>query len=119
MKIRTFTVIVIALMLLAQTLPAASVDGKWHFVFETPLGNRESDIEIATQGERALAKTAKQEYNGTFKDDVLDVAGETHSQEGDVTAELRIKGKLDGDKITGEATFAGYTMAFNASRVKQ
>ena len=97
-------------------LLAAGIDGKWRFKFDTPLGERQGVWEIATNGEEVTAKAANKTYRGSFRDGNLQMSATVYSPEGNVTDELKINGKLQGEQISGTAEFGGYTMKFVAGR---
>jgi len=106
------------LLLSGQAAPATDIQGKWKFVFETPLGPRESLMELSRDGEKVTVKGPKTEFKGTFKDGKLELAGQVHSVEGGYAAELTISGRLEGDQIKGDATWSRWTMPFMAEREK-
>lgn len=110
---------------IGRTAEPASVSGKWHFVFDTPGGDRASDSIFEQSAEKVTGKwaiDAKQEgaaVAGTFIDKDLALEFPYDSPEGGAGT-MTIKGHLGDDgALTGEWGFTGYSGAFKATRVKE
>jgi hypothetical protein len=97
---------------------AADISGAWTFTWTTDGGVRESTIEFVQKEETLTATTDKQTLEGSIKDDVFEVKGDFYSAEGGGAAPLTIKGKVDGDRLVGSATWSEYGMTFTAVRAK-
>lgn len=103
----------------ALALPAAeSIAGKWNFVYETPVGKRESPTDISVEGDKVTAVSAGRKFTGTCKDGKFKIAGEVGSAEHNRTGELTLEGTVSGDKISGQASFAGVGFPFSATKAK-
>ena len=96
----------------------ADISGAWNFTWTTDGGVRESTIEFVQKEDRLKATTDKQVLEGSIKDDVFEVKGDFYSAEGGGSAPLTIKGKVDGDRLVGSASWAEYGMTFTAVRAK-
>jgi len=111
-----------------QDAPAKAdkrINGKWHFVFETPGGDRDFDAELTVDADGKVTGTwqGKPEVAGTCKDGHLVLAFDTYSPEAGETAQLQIDGKLDGQSddsaaITGGWAFSSYEGPFKATHPK-
>ena len=96
-----------------------TVNGKWHFVFNTPGGDREFDADFTVDAEGKVSGTfGKSAAAGTFKDGHLQMAFDTTTEEGE-TGQLQMDGKLDETAtLTGTWTFSEYEGTFKAARPK-
>ncbi len=100
----------------AAPAPASGIAGKWHFVFETGGGDRDIDADFKLQGEQVSGKFGADDAKGTFKAGTLDLAFPHNSEEAGMTATLKVKGTLKGDKLTGTWEFSNYDGDFTATR---
>jgi hypothetical protein len=104
--------------------PAATAStgiiGKWHFVLETPGGDRESDADLAVdQDGKVTGKFGNSDVAGTYKEGKLDLDFPFTSDELGETAELKFSGKLDDtNALTGTWEFVSYNGTFKATRLK-
>lgn len=96
-----------------------SVNGKWHFVFNTPGGDREFDANFTVDAEGKVSGTfGKSNAAGTYKDGHLQLAFDTTTEEGE-TGQLQIDGKLDETvTLTGSWSFSSYDGSFKATHPK-
>ncbi len=60
---------------------APDVTGKWHFVLDTPGGDRESDAEFLVDSGKVTGKYGKADVAGTFKDGKMDLAFTIETEE--------------------------------------
>ena len=107
----------------AQEPAAATITGiagKWHFVMETPGGDREADADLAVDPDgNVTGKFGVSEVTGTYKDGKLDLDFAFTSDEIGETAELKFRGKLDETSaLTGTWEFISYNGTFKATRLK-
>jgi hypothetical protein len=123
--VKRFLLIAMAMMCLTlcrQTAIAqdAGLNGKWHFVMDTPGGDREMDAEFAVGADgKVTGKYGKTDVAGTFKDGKMDLDFEMTSEESGETAHLKLIGKFD-DKMAliGTWEFSSYSGTFKATRPK-
>jgi hypothetical protein len=94
---------------------APDVTGKWHFVLDTPGGDRESDADFQVDGDKVTGKYGKADVAGTFKDGKMDLAFTIETEEAG-TGTLKLAGTVDGDAITGNWEFTEYNGTFKATR---
>jgi hypothetical protein len=98
---------------------AASVAGKWHFVFNTDGGDRIFEPEFKLDGEKVTGKWATDgDVKGTFTDGKLDLEFPMTSEEAG-PGTLKIKGTLADDALTGDWAFNDYAGQFKATRIKE
>jgi hypothetical protein len=123
--VKKFLVVAIAMVCLImgrQTVNAqdSGINGKWHFVMETPGGDRESDAQFTVAPDGKVTGTwGKTEVAGTYKDGNLDLSFTMTSDESGQTAELKIIGKLDDTgALIGTWEFTSYGGQFKATRPK-
>ena len=103
-----------------QSTPAAqpnSINGKWHFVFDTEGGDREFEAEFTVDADGNITGTwGKDPATGTFKDGHLLMTFETTAEELNETAPLHLDGKFDDPAtLTGSWTFSEYQGTFKAT----
>ncbi|MBV8865467.1 MAG: hypothetical protein JO210_08740 [Acidobacteriaceae bacterium] len=99
--------------------PANDISGKWHFVYQTEGGDRDSDGDFKLNGDQVTGKwNGTADVKGTFKDGVLDLAFPYNSDEAGMTASLKMKGRLQDGKLAGNWEFADYSGTFTATRSK-
>jgi hypothetical protein len=98
----------------------SAVEGKWHFVLDTPGGDREMEAEFAVDADgKVTGKFGKTDVAGTFKDGHLQLDFQMTSEESGETAALKIDGKLDdAAALAGTWEFSSYNGTFKASRPK-
>ena len=103
----------------AAAAPANDISGKWHFIYQTEGGDRDSDADFKLDGDQVTGKwNGTANVKGTFKDGSLDLAFPYNSDEASMTATLKMKGKLQDGKLTGNWEFADYSGTFVATRPK-
>ena len=103
-----------SLILLVATLSAAGdISGNWHFVLQTPGGEREADASFQVDGGQVTGKFADTEVKGSFKDGALDLAFPFNSAEAG-GGTMNIKGALASGELSGTWEFAGYSGTFAA-----
>jgi hypothetical protein len=96
------------------------INGKWHFVMDTPGGDRELDAEFAVDGDgKVTGKYDKAAVAGTYKDAKMDLSFEMTSEESGETAPLKLVGKLDDSgALVGTWEFSSYSGTFKATHPK-
>jgi hypothetical protein len=98
---------------------AATLDGKWHFVLDTPGGDREVDSEFAVDKDgNVTGKWGNSTVAGTFTDGKLNLSFSMTAEETGETGPLKITGKLEQGDLTGNWEFSSYSGTFKASRPK-
>jgi hypothetical protein len=104
----------------ASAASASGINGKWHFVLDTPGGDRESDADFTADADGKVTGTwGKSSVAGTFHDGKLSLAFQMTADETGETAEMKIMGTLDDKGIlTGNWQFSAYDGAFTASHPK-
>jgi len=92
------------------------INGKWHFVLETPGGDREVDADLAVDADgNVKGKWGAADVAGTYKDGKLMLDFPVTSEEAGVTAQMKIDGKLDDSaRLTGNWAFSEYGGTYKA-----
>ena len=116
------TLLTAVVMVAAMSVVAgaqAGVDGKWAFEMNSPMGSVTAQVELKAEGQTLTGhfdmgggRTWPVE-NGTIDGDSISF---TINRDGRMTYEM--KGKLDGDKITGVAAAMGTTVEWVMARAK-
>jgi hypothetical protein len=121
--VKRFLVIAVAVacMLIGRPLANAQdsgVSGKWHFVLNTPGGDREAEAEFAVDADgKVTGKFGSTDVAGTYKDGQLDLDFQFTSDEAGVTAAMKMSGKLDETSaLNGNWDFSSYNGTFKAIR---
>jgi hypothetical protein len=99
----------------------SGINGKWHFVMDTPGGDREMDAEftVAADGNVTGKWAGKTDVAGTYKDGKMDLSFTTTSEESGQTAPLHLIGKLDDTgALIGTWEFTSYSGTLKATRSK-
>jgi hypothetical protein len=98
--------------------PDAGVNGKWHFVLETPGGDREVDADLTVDPDgNVTGKWGTADVAGTYKDGKLALEFQFTSEEVGATAAMKIDGKLDETaSLTGDWAFSEYNGTYKATR---
>jgi hypothetical protein len=104
-----------------DTAKDSGIAGKWHFVMDTPGGDREMDAEFAVDKDgNVTGKYGTTDVAGTYKDGAMDLNFSMTSEESGETAPLKLQGKLDEAKtLTGTWAFSSYDGTFKATRPKE
>lgn len=121
---KRFLLIAAAAACLVLARPVASaqdspINGKWHFVLDTPGGDREVDGDFTVgQDGKVTGKWATTDVAGTYKEGQLDLNFQFTSDEAGETAPMKISGKLDESiaALVGTWEFSSYSGAFKATR---
>lgn len=106
----------------AQDSSAQSgVNGKWHFVLDTPGGDRDVDADFTVDADGKVSGTwGKDSAVGTFKDGKLELGFQMTSEEAGETAQMTIMGTLEpAGAITGNWKWSSYDGTFKAMRPKK
>lgn len=96
----------------------AGINGKWHFVLETPGGDREVDADLAVDSDgNVTGKWGTADVAGTYKDGKLALEFQFTSEEVGTTAAMKIDGKLDDTAaLAGDWAFSEYNGSYKAMR---
>jgi hypothetical protein len=116
------TIAMVGFLLGGQTATPqhSAIDGKWHFVLDTPGGDREMDADFTADADgKVTGKFGKTDVAGTFKDGHLALEFSMTSEESGETAAMKIDGKLDDSAaLAGTWAFSSYDGTFKASHPK-
>ncbi len=122
---KRFLVLAVAMIGLVLAGPRATaqnsgIDGKWHFVLDTPGGDREMDANFAVDGDgKVTGKFGETDVAGTFKNGEMNLDFEMTSEESGETSHLKLAGKVDDTAaLTGTWEFSEYSGTFKAMRPK-
>ncbi len=104
----------------AAATAITGIVGKWHFVIETPGGDREADADLAVDRDgKVTGKFGTSDVAGTYKEGQLDLNFTFTADEVGETAPLKVNGKLDDTSaLTGTWEFISYSGTFKATRPK-
>ena len=106
----TRNVFLIALLVGFSALgAAASVDGDWNLSLTAPEGATYFRMAIAVDGENASGKVGEADFSGSYKDGNLKLTGDYYVPEAGYNAVLDLDMRLEGDELTGTATWDMYT----------
>ena len=94
----------------------SNLDGRWHFVLDTPGGDHETDAMFKVDGDQVTGKWDKEDVKGSYADSNLQLSFEITPEETGEKGTLVIKGKVDGDNIAGTWEFGEYKGDFKAAR---
>lgn len=120
---RKLLVIAAALLCLTIGRPAlhaqdTGINGKWHFVLETPGGEREIDADFKVDSDgNVTGKWGSADVAGTYKEGKLALDFQFTSEEVGATAAMTIDGKLDDSAaLAGNWAFTEYNGTYKATR---
>ena len=101
--------------------PGGGINGKWHFVLDTPGGDRDVDADFTVDADgKVTGKFGKDSAIGTYKDGNLDLGFDMTAEETGETAQMKVVGKLDASSnIVGKWQFSAYEGTFTAARPKK
>jgi hypothetical protein len=102
----------------APAAAANGISGKWHFVLETPGGDREVDADFTVDNDgNVTGKWGPSDVAGTYKEGKLDLTFPFTSDEVGTTADMKITGKLDETAaLAGDWEFSEYNGTYKATR---
>jgi hypothetical protein len=119
-KILVIAAAMVCLVMGCQVVHAqnAGINGKWHFVLETPGGDREVDADLTVDADgNVTGKWGPADVAGTYKDGKLALEFQFTSEEVGATAAMKIDGKLDESAaLTGDWAFTEYNGTYKATR---
>src|SRR5579871_1984579 len=96
----------------------AGINGRWHFVLETPGGERDVNADLTVDADgNVKGKWGDADVAGTYKDGKLALIFQFTSAEAGATAEMKIDGKLDdAAALEGNWAFSEYNGTYKATR---
>ena len=96
------------------------IDGNWHFVLETPGGDRDVNAQFNVDNDgNVTGKWGNTDVAGTYKEGQLALKFQFTSEEAGTTADMKLDGKLDdAGSIAGDWAFSEYNGTFKASRTQ-
>lgn len=106
----------IATFFMISTSMAADADGTWNVSLMAPEGGSQDELTVTTDGETANATLGTEDLTGTYIDGVLKLKGSVFSPEAGMSAELDMTANIDGDTISGTATWDMYNLNVNGTR---
>ena len=109
------TALTCMVLFVAALAAADDVSGSWHFVFQTPGGEREMDASLKVDGGQVTGKFADADVKGTYKDGAIELTFPFNSPEAG-PGTMSIKGSLASGALSGAWEFAGYSGTFVAKR---
>jgi hypothetical protein len=119
-KILMIAAVVVCLVMGRPVVHAqdAGINGKWHFVLETPGGDREVDADLTVDSDgNVTGKWGNADVAGTYKDGKLTLEFQFTSEEVGATAAMKIDGKLDETAtLGGDWAFSEYNGTYKATR---
>jgi hypothetical protein len=110
-------------LLLGHQVPTdehSGIEGKWHFVLDTPGGDREMEATFTVDASgKVTGKFGETDIAGTFKDGQVALDFPLTSEESGETAAMKLTGKLDDTgALVGAWEFSSYSGTFKANRPK-
>jgi hypothetical protein len=102
------------------TTQPSGIEGKWHFVLDTPGGDREMEATFAVDASgKVTGKFGETDVAGTFKDGQMALDFPLTSEESGETAAMKLTGKVDETgALVGTWEFSAYNGTYKASRPK-
>lgn len=117
-RLQRLAVVAIIAVLAAAGVRAADLTGTWNFTWETEGGVRESALEIKQAGDALTARMGEAELTGSIKETAFELSGKLYSAEAGATDVLKIDGRVEGERLTGKASWGAHPMTFTAVRAK-
>jgi subtilisin-like proprotein convertase family protein len=116
--IRRTMLLICAAALLAWA--ASPIDGKWKMNVKDNGGEviRQLNLEIAIAEGKATGKLASSDLLGSYSDGVLNLEFPYVDEESGGKGTLKLNGKLEGEKLTGDWKFGASGGTFDAVRAK-
>jgi len=105
----------LTLALRADPAAASDISGKWHFVLDTPGGDREMDAVFQLDGDKVTGKWGTADVSGTFNAGKLALSFPYTSDESGERDTLKITGELRDGKLIGDWQFGGYNGTYVAT----
>ena len=114
--------ITLTLLLIAGAAVAAGLDGSWRLIFDTEAGERVGIMDLKANGSEVTGKFRAEEatdgieVQGTFSDGELSFSFPFYSPDAGYEADLSLKAKVDGSKLTGSWEFDGHTGSLTGAK---
>ena len=117
---RNLTLVIFTALCFAVAGFAAGLDGAWDVTYVIPDDTLETSITYKTKGSSLFVVTDDGEAEvGTFKDGAFSYTiPKYYSDQAGYSADLIIKGKLEGDKISGTWQWDAYDGTFTGKRAQ-
>ncbi|MCC3860670.1 hypothetical protein [Pseudemcibacter aquimaris] len=116
MILRFLGIISLSLLFISSAL-AADIDGNWSITFSTAEGGSTIPFEIMVDGETVTADADGDALEGTYKDGVLKIKGPMYVPEVGMSATLDMTAQLEGNDLTGNATWDMYSASVYGVKV--
>jgi hypothetical protein len=112
--------VTIGLLFIAGLVLAAGIDGTWNVVVQIPDNQIEATWIFKTKGETLIIVNEGEEQQvGTWKDGEFQYKiPNFYSEQAGYAADLTVKGKIEGDKLSAEWEFDAYTGTITGTRAK-
>ena len=108
----------LVLLVVAQAVHAADLNGKWNFSLSFDRGDYDITISLEVEVEDVTGRSSIETFKGIFKDGKLEISGEHFMAEANYEATLEFSGVLEGDQIKGDASWDAQPATFVAKRAE-
>ncbi len=98
--------------------PDSALNGNWHFVLDTPGGDREMNATFQVTDAKVTGKFGKDDVAGTFTDNKINLSFPVTAEETGEKGIFKLTGKLDNDELKGDWSFSDYNGAFKATHAR-
>jgi hypothetical protein len=95
---------------------ANDVSGSWLFALTTGDISAEYAADLQANGEQVTGTWAGAKVEGTFKEGELALSFPFHPPEAEVSGQLTVAGRFDGDALAGDWSWNEYSGSFKAAR---
>ena len=94
----------------------ATIEGDWAMALTAPEGATYFTMTVAVTGEAATGHVGETVLSGTYVDGSLKLKGDYYVVEAGYTSKLDMDIRLDGEQLTGRATWDMYTADVSGKR---
>ena len=103
--------------LLPTNAAAQSLDGTWVFELTAAEGGHSFEVTLEIDGESITGTVpGDEQLTGTVSDEGFELSGQHYIDQAGYSGALNISGKLDGEEITGDASWEGFPLSLTGRR---
>ena len=114
-----FALMICMLLAAVPAFCATDLDGNWNFTFNSDDGDHQAPATFKVDGGQVTGRFAdRADVKGTYSAGKFELKFPLVYEEGGLEGDLKLTGKVDGGKVTGNWEYAGYAGTFSATKVQ-
>lgn len=110
---------IFVLLAVSPAICASELDGNWSFMFNSDDGDRAATATFKVEGGQVTGRFAERaDVKGTYDGGKFELKFPFVYNEAGLEGEIKLTGKVDAGKITGNWEYAGYAGTFSGNKAQ-